>query len=176
MGKVLVVVDYQKDFVDGAIGFAGAEKIEQGILSLVEEYIARDQPVVFTLDTHGEDYLSTREGKHLPVAHCRKAAPGWRLYGRLERFMEEDHPHVYLAPKFAFGAQNYSYLAPYEPSEITVVGLVTNLCVIANAVILQTAFPNAEMVVDSRLCASFDPILHGKALDVMEGMQMKVLR
>ena len=90
--------------------------------------------------------------------------------------MEEDHPHVYLAPKFAFGAQNYSYLARYNPTRITLVGLVTNLCVMANAVILQTAFPNAEVVVDGRLCGSADPILHGKALDVMAGMQMKVLR
>lgn len=90
--------------------------------------------------------------------------------------MEEDHPHVYLAPKFAFGAQNYSYLARYTPDQITLAGVVTNLCVMANAVILQTAFPNAEVVVDGRLCASNDPILHGKALDVMAGMQMKVLR
>lgn len=176
MGKVLVVVDYQKDFVDGALGFAGAEKLEAGILALVEEYIRQNWPVVFTLDTHSPDYLSTREGKHLPVPHCQKASAGWRLYGGLERFMEEDHPHVYLAPKFAFGAQNYSYLARYDPTRITLVGLVTNLCVMANAVILQTAFPNAEVVIDSRLCGSFDPILHGKALDVMEGMQMKVLR
>ena len=176
MGRVLVVVDYQKDFVDGALGFAGAEKLETGILALVEEYIRKKEPVVFTLDTHREDYLRTREGRHLPVPHCQKSSPGWRLYGQLERFMEEDHPHVYMAPKFAFGAQNYSYLAKYAPSQITLVGLVTNLCVMANAVILQTAFPNAELVVDGRLCASFDPILHGKALDVMEGMQMKVLR
>ncbi|MCI8907114.1 MAG: cysteine hydrolase [Angelakisella sp.] len=176
MGKVLVVVDYQKDFVDGALGFAGAKELEAGLLALVEEYIQNNWPVVFTLDTHGPDYLSTREGKHLPLPHCRKSTEGWRLYGRLERFMEEDHPHVYLAPKFAFGAQNYSYLAPYQPTEITLTGLVTNLCVMANAVILQTAFPNAEVIIQSRLCASFDPILHGKALDVMEGMQMKVLR
>lgn len=176
MGKVLVVVDYQKDFVDGALGFPGAEKLEEGILRLVEEYIKQNWPVVFTLDTHGPDYLSTREGKHLPVPHCGKSDAGWRLYGKLERFMDEDHPHVYLAPKFAFGAQNYSYLAPYSPDEITLVGLVTNLCVMANAVILQTAFPNAELIVDGRLCGSADPILHGKALDVMEGMQMKVLR
>ena len=106
MGKVLVVVDYQKDFVDGALGFAGAKELEAGLLALVEEYIQNNWPVVFTLDTHGPDYLSTREGKHLPLPHCRKSTEGWRLYGRLERFMEEDHPHVYLAPKFAFGDQS----------------------------------------------------------------------
>ena len=176
MGRVLVVVDYQKDFVDGALGFEGAKRLEPGILALVEEYVKTGDPVVFTLDTHGEDYLSTREGRYLPVPHCKKASPGWRLYGGLERFMEEDHPHVYLAPKFAFGAQNYSYLARYAPDQITLAGVVTNLCVMANAVILQTAFPNAEVVVDGRLCASNDPILHGKALDVMAGMQMTVLR
>ena len=161
MGKVLVVVDFQKDFVDGALGFPGAKALEEGIAALVEEYVKKDWPVVFTLDTHGPDYLSTREGKHLPVSHCQKSSQGW---------------HVYLAPKFAFGAQNYSFLGEYQPTEITLVGVVTNMCVIANAVILQTAFPNAEVVIDGRLCGSFDPILHGKALDVMEGMQMKVLR
>ena len=71
MGKVLVVVDYQKDFVDGALGFAGAKELEAGLLALVEEYIQNNWPVVFTLDTHGPDYLSTREGKHLPLPHCR---------------------------------------------------------------------------------------------------------
>ena len=176
MSDVLVVVDYQKDFVDGALGFAGAEKLEEGIAALVKRYIRESLPVVFTLDTHGPDYLESREGRHLPTPHCLKSSPGWRLYGELERYMEEDHPHVYLAPKFAFGAQNYSFLQQYRPERITLVGLVTNLCVMANAVILQTAFPNAEVMVDSRLCASFDPILHGKALDVMEGMQMKILR
>ena len=87
MGKVLVVVDYQKDFVDGALGFAGAEKLEEGIAALVAEYVQRGEPVVFTLDTHSPDYLSTREGKHLPVAHCTKSSDGWRLYGKLERYM-----------------------------------------------------------------------------------------
>ena len=151
MGKVLVVVDFQKDFVDGALGFPGAKALEEGIAALVEEYVKKDWPVVFTLDTHGPDYLSTREGKHLPVSHCQKSSQGWRLYGKLERYMEEDHPHVYLAPKFAFGAQNYSFLGEYQPTEITLVGVVTNMCVIANAVILQTAFTNAEVVIDGRL-------------------------
>ena len=176
MSNVLVVVDYQKDFVDGALGFAGAEKLEPGIAALVEEYVKKDWPVVFTLDTHGPNYLETREGRHLPAPHCLKSSPGWRLYGSLERYMEESHPHVYLAPKFSFGAQNYSFLQQYQPERITLVGVVTNMCVIANAIILQTAFPNAEIAVDSRLCASFDPILHGKALDVMAGMQMEILR
>ena len=176
MSDVLVVVDYQKDFVDGALGFPGAEKLEAGIAALAAEYVRKGRPVVFTLDTHGPDYLETREGKHLPVPHCLKGSPGWRLYGALERYMEEDHPHVYLAPKFAFGAQNYGFLRDYRPERITLVGVVTNLCVISNAVILQTAFPNAEIAVDSRLCAGPDPILCGKALDVMEGLQMKVLR
>ena len=176
MKSLLLVIDFQNDFVSGSLGFPGAEALDGPIAQRIAQYRSQGDHVAFTLDTHGPDYLSTREGKHLPLPHCRKSTEGWRLYGRLERFMEEDHPHVYLAPKFAFGAQNYSYLAPYQPTDITLAGLVTNLCVMANAVVLQTAFPNAEVIIQSRLCASFDPILHGKALDVMEGMQMKVLR
>ena len=175
MSKVLVVVDYQVDFVDGALGFPGAEALEAGIAAKVEEYLAADLPVVFTLDTHGADYLNTREGRHLPIPHCQKGTPGWRLYGCLARFMEESHPKVYLCTKSSFGVANYGFLAEYQPTQFELVGLVTNLCVISNAVCLQTQFPQAEIVVDGGLCGGPDRELHQKALAVMAGLQMKVV-
>lgn len=175
MGNILVVVDYQKDFVDGALGFAGAELLAPGIAGKVEEYIAAGDPVIFTLDTHGDDYLETREGRHLPLPHCIKGTDGWRLYGPLERYMDESHEHVLLCPKYSFGAENYEFLRQYDPRRIELMGLVTNMCVIANAITLQTQYRNAEIVVNSSLCGSFDLELHQKALDVMAGMQIVVV-
>ena len=174
MSKVLIVVDYQKDFVNGALGFAKAATLEEGIAAKVAEAIEQNQPVVFTLDTHGADYLETREGRHLPAPHCAKGSDGWRLYGKLERYMDESHEKVFLAPKFSFGAQNLSFLKEFEPTEFELVGVVTNMCVISNAVMLQTAFPQAEITIDSALCASFDDEMHQKALDVMAGLQMHI--
>ncbi len=175
MSKVLIVVDYQKDFVDGALGFPKAATLEAGIAAKVEEAIRENRPVVFTLDTHDAGYLETREGRHLPVSHCEKGSQGWRLYGSLERYMDESHEKVFLAPKYSFGARNYAFLEQFSPTEFELVGVVTNMCVISNAVILQTQFPNAEITVNSALCASFDDAMHQKALDVMAGLQMNIV-
>lgn len=173
MKKALVVVDYQKDFVDGALGFPCAEKLMPGISAMAEAFLSHGDPVVFTLDTHGPDYLSTREGRHLPVEHCLEGTPGWRLYGDLERYMDAGNG-VCLVKKGAFGADGFDFLKPFEPEQIELCGLVTNLCVISNAVVLQTAFPNAEIVIHSGLCGGPDPELHRKALDVMAGLQMRI--
>ena len=172
MSKALVVVDYQKDFVDGALGFAGAEKLEPGIAALVEQYLAAGDRVVFTLDTHGPDYLDTREGRQLPVPHCRKGTPGWELYGSLNRYMR--HSGVTLLEKVTFGTLDYSCLRQNPPQEITLVGVVTNMCVLSNAVTLQTLFPEAQLVVKAQLCDSFDRELHRQALAVMAGLQIRV--
>ena len=83
MSKLLVVVDYQNDFVNGSLGFPGAEALEEPICRKIEEYKARGDDVAFTFDTHGEDYLETQEGKNLPVTHCVRGMPGWELYGRV---------------------------------------------------------------------------------------------
>ncbi len=174
--KILVVVDYQNDFVDGALGFSGAETIYEGIRQKVLEYLERGDFVFFTLDTHDEGYLSSREGKALPVVHCRKGSDGHALYGELGQF--EGDPHVWCVEKPAFGSlallEQVKRVCP-EAAEIELCGVVTNMCVIANAVLLQSGFPNAEITVDAALCLSFDPALHEKALDVMEGMQMNVI-
>lgn len=175
MSKVLVVVDYQKDFVDGVLGFPKAPSLEQGIAAKVDQAIQEGRPVVFTLDTHGENYTETREGQHLPIPHCLKGSDGWRLYGSLERYMDETHDKVFLLPKYSFGAQSYSFLEPFSPTEFEMVGVVTNMCVISNAVILQTQYPNAEITVDASLCAGFDQELHQKALDVMASLQMNIV-
>ncbi|MEG0753874.1 MAG: isochorismatase family cysteine hydrolase [Angelakisella sp.] len=172
MNRVLVVVDYQNDFVSGALGFPRAAELEQGIAALVEQYMAAGDRVVFTLDTHHEDYLNTREGKNLPVEHCAEGSEGWMLYGSLRSYMNRQN--VTLLPKQSFGTADFGNLFSLAPDEITLVGVVTNMCVISNAINLQTCFPNANIIIESNLCASFNEELHQKALDVMVGLQMQV--
>ncbi len=175
MQNILVVVDYQKDFVDGALGFDGAERLEKGICQKVEQALNSGQKVFFTRDTHQKDYLQTREGKHLPVMHCEKETDGWQLYGKLKAY--ENQPGVFVVDKPSFGSldlgKEITKVCP-DVERIELMGLVTNLCVISNAVILQNYFPNADIVLCASLCDSYDKKLHQAALDVMRGMQMTI--
>ncbi|WP_312645261.1 isochorismatase family cysteine hydrolase [Hydrogenoanaerobacterium sp.] len=171
--KLLVVVDYQNDFVDGALGFPKAEQLEDAICAKIDTAHANGDDIVFTLDTHLADYLYTQEGKNLPVTHCVKGTAGWELYGKIKE-LAVGHPQL---EKNTFGCKvlfDYLLTAPtYD--EIELAGLVSNICVISNAVIAKTAQPEAAIVVDSNCTACFDPELHEKTLDVMEGLQIKVL-
>lgn len=172
MSKLLVVVDYQNDFVTGALGFAAATALEDGIATLVEQYLAAGDRVIFTLDTHDDSYLTTREGSKLPVPHCAAGSHGWQLYGKLVRYMQDGR--VTLLPKAGFGTLGYAGLLTASPDSITLAGVVTDMCVISNAVVLQTLYPQAELIVESSLCSSFDSELHHKALAVMSALQMTV--
>lgn len=178
MKKLLVVIDYQKDFVDGALGFEKAAALETGIYEKTEGYLKEGQRVLFTYDTHYEEYLKTREGKYLPVMHCIKQTPGHELYGRLKELINKDN--TYHLEKEGFGIAPKDIIALCEEigadvEEIEIVGVVTNICVISNVVMFQSQFRNAEVKVDASLCASFDEGLHHKTLDVLEGLQVKVI-
>ena len=178
MKKILVVIDYQKDFVDGALGFEKAVTLEEGIYNKINKYLKEGNKVLFTYDTHVENYLDTREGKNLPVVHCIKGTKGHKLFGRLNEF--EDNENVICYEKYGFG------LAPEDMVKISkeigedlekieIVGVVTNICVISNFVMFQSQYRNADIIVDASLCASFDETLHEKTLDVIEGLQGKVI-
>lgn len=177
MKRALVVVDYQNDFVDGALGFEKAKALESGIAAKVEDVLLEGGRVFFTLDTHDDDtYLNTREGKYLPVKHCIKNSDGHKLYGSLSSFTKQDG--VILVEKGGFG----SAVLPDQireimgvPDVIQLCGIVTNMCVISNAVLLQTAFENTEIQIIEPLCASFDEPLHRAAIDVMRGLQMQIV-
>lgn len=181
MKKLLVVVDYQKDFVDGALGFPDAVSIEEGIAKTVQHYLAAGDEVLFTFDTHGENYLNTREGQALPVLHCLDGSDGWQLYGMVQAQCREtcaNHQlHQIKKPTFGMSPADVLQLAEQlgDVQEILVVGVVTNMCVISNAILMQAQWPEAQIYIDASLCRSFDPVLHEKALDVMEGLQMKVI-
>ena len=175
MNRYLFVIDYQNDFVDGALGFPGAEKLDAGIAAKVREY--GEGHVLFTRDTHFENYLDTREGKLLPVVHCIKGTPGWEVYGQTAKALREvEAPGI---DKLVFGMDvtdpATAAVLPVNADEIELVGLVSNICVVSNAVVLQSKYPEATIIVDAACTDSFDKALHQKVLDVLEGFQVKVI-
>lgn len=178
MKKLLVVVDYQKDFVDGALGFEKAKELEQGIYEKIESYLKNGDKVLFTYDTHYDNYLESREGKNLPVPHCIKNTEGHKLYGKINQFANADNILHLEKEGFGIAPKDMIKIASEigeEIQEIEIVGLVTNICVISNAILFQSQYRNADIIVDARLCSSFDEALHKKTLDVMEGLQIKII-
>lgn len=175
MNRYLFVIDYQNDFVDGALGFPGAEKLDAGIAQKVRAY--GPGHVFFTRDTHFENYLDTREGKLLPVVHCIKGTPGWELYGETAAACAQVNAPV--IDKLSFGIDVSdpvtASVLPEQADEIEIVGLVSNICVVSNAAVLQAKYPQARIIVDAALTASFDPAMNEKTLDVMESFQVKVI-
>lgn len=171
--KALVVVDYQVDFVDGSLGFPGAEKLEPVILDKIADCRSSGGQVIFTLDTHGENYLSTAEGRKLPVPHCIKGTPGHALYGKVAQAVQ---PEDIVLEKPAFGSLELAdLLRRIQPDEVELCGLVTDICVISNAVIAKAALPESRVAVASRACAAADRAAHENALAVMRGVQIDVI-
>ena len=175
MNRYLFVIDYQNDFVDGALGFPGAERLDEKIAAKVRAY--GKGRVLFTRDTHFENYLETREGKNLPVVHCVKGTPGWEVYGETARALQE--VEALGIDKLVFGMDvtdpATAAVLPETADEIELVGLVSNICVVSNAVVLQSKYPEATILVDAQCTDSFDKSLHEKVLDVLEGFQVKVI-
>lgn len=170
--RCLIVVDYQKDFVDGSLGFEKAVTLDQGIAEKIRLYHSRGDDVMFTLDTHNDDYPATQEGKNLPVPHCIAGTPGHHLFGETATCRQKQDM-VFFKPSFgSLELTCYLHTHPYQ--EIELVGVVTNICVISNAVLCKAALPEARVSVDASLCASNDEALHEKALDVMRGLQINV--
>lgn len=178
MKKLLAVIDYQKDFVDGTLGFEKAVTLEQGISDKVNKYLKNGDKVLFTYDTHYEEYLQTREGKNLPILHCIKGTNGHKLYGKIDDFSNSENTMHYEKKGFGISPEDMIQIANEvgeDIKEIELVGVVTNICVISNVVLFQSQYRNADIIVDASLCASFDDSLHEKALDVIEGLQGKVI-
>lgn len=171
MKKLLVVVDYQRDFVDGALGFAGAEKLAPVIVEKIRAYKATGADVVATMDTHTADYLQTREGRKLPVEHCLKGSDGWELYGEVAE--ELAGCRVFEKPTFGSG-DLFDFLRASDYDEVELCGLVSNICVISNAILAKAALPEARIIVDSGATASFDGELHAAAMMVLGGLQVDV--
>lgn len=175
MDRYLFVIDYQKDFVDGSLGFPGAEKLDSAIAAKIREFGAGH--VLFTRDTHFDTYLQTREGRNLPVVHCIQGTPGWQVYGETAQALAEVNARAIDKRSFGMDVTDPAVAAvlPDSADEIELVGLVSNICVVSNAVVLQSCYPEATITVDAACTDSFDRSLHEKVLDVLAGLQVRVI-
>lgn len=172
MKKLLIVVDYQNDFVTGSLGFDKAIKIEKNIVNKIKEYQNNQEEIIFTLDTHYENYLNTKEGENLPIPHCLKGSQGHELYGEVK-----DLAQNYLKiEKETFGSKDLvKFLENKEYDTIELVGVVTNICVISNAVIVKTMLPNSEIIVDAACCSSNNEDLEKEAYNILKNLHIKVI-
>lgn len=173
MKKCLIVVDYQIDFVTGSLGFEKAVELDSRIAKKIDTYRKNGDEVVFTFDTHKTDYLSSYEGKHLPVTHCIENTDGHKLYGKTAD-ARQDCDKCFNKPTFG-SAELFDYLRENEFESIELCGVVTNICVISNALLAKTAQPEIDVIVDSTYVASNDDKLNDYALEVMKSFQIRIL-
>ena len=179
MKRLLIVVDYQNDFVNGALGFDGAELLEIPIMAKIKQYEAAGDDIIYTFDTHYDAYLETREGQGLPIKHCIKESEGHALYGKIHAHYKKGG-YEFQAEVFkdTFGSADLLMMLvvreKYESIEL--VGLVSYICVLSNAIIAKTAQPEAEIIVDSNCTAGPDADLHEACLKLMrEALQISVI-
>lgn len=173
MKKLLVVVDYQNDFVSGSLGFEEAKQLEDYIYQSIITYKNNQDDILYTFDTHQDNYLTLQEGKSLPIPHCLENSTGWKLYGKINSVLDTADHQI---KKVSFGSLELgNYLKEHPYDEITFVGVVSNICVISNAVIAKAALPEAIINIDVKGIASNDLSLQQKALDIMENLQMKII-
>ena len=169
MAKILVVVDMQNDFIDGALGTAEAVAIVPYVREVIEKF---DGKVFFTRDTHFDNYMETQEGKNLPVPHCIKDTLGWQIRAELDALRTTD-----AIDKLTFGSKDLVEVLANEENmeEITFVGLCTNICVISNVMVVKAFYPEVPLVVDAKGCAGVTPQSHLNALEAMKMCQVKVV-
>jgi nicotinamidase-related amidase len=173
MKKCLIVVDYQNDFIDGSLGFKGAIEIKDHIVKKIYNYHSEMNDVIFTKDTHEQAYLDQEEGKNLPVEHCMKGSYGHKIQKDVQALMNKNDK---IFEKNTFPSLDLgNYLSDKTYDVIELCGLVSNICVLSNAVIAKAALPNAHIVVDALAMASFDEDLHKKTIDIMKGLHVEVL-
>lgn len=174
MEKILVVIDMQNDFIDGALGTSEAQAIVDNVVAKIKSY---DKENVYgTADTHTEDYMNTQEGKKLPVPHCIFKHEGWKLHPKIEPLVEKTQ--FFIKPTFGSIKlaeelkKLYNY---YKEMEIEIVGLCTDICVVSNALMLKAYMPEVKITVDSSCCAGVTPESHEAALKTMEMCQIEII-
>jgi len=167
--KYLVVVDMQNDFIDGALGSAEAVKIVPYVKSLIENFGGE---VLFTRDTHYENYMNTQEGKNLPVPHCIINTNGWQINPQLEELRKNN-----AIDKNTFGSKELVKILKDKPNieSITFVGLCTDICVISNVMLVKAFYPELPLIVDAKGCAGVTPDSHKTALNAMKAVQVKII-
>lgn len=177
MNRLLIVVDMQNDFITGSLGTKEAELIVDKVVNKIQEYERNQDRIIFTLDTHGEDYMSTKEGKNLPVEHCIKGTKGWELTSAIGSIADMSNYKVY--EKVTFGsselAEDIMNGLYNSVTHIELVGLCTDICVISNALLIKSFLPEVSIIVDSSCCAGVTPESHNNALEAMKMCQIEIL-
>ena len=166
MKKTLIVVDMQNDFIDMALGTKEAVAIVPKVKAKIQEYVENGHEIIFTRDTHFENYLETPEGKKLPVPHCIKGTKGWQIAEGLY----VDGCKIIDKPNFGWPNWKEEQL-----EEVELIGLCTDICVVSNALIIKATFPHASVTVDSRCCAGVTVATHEAALKTMAMCQIDIL-
>lgn len=166
MKKTLIVIDMQNDFIDMALGTREAVAIVPKVKEKIQEYVANEDEIIFTRDTHFEDYLESTEGKYLPVAHCIKGTKGWEIADGL--YVEG----CKIIDKPNFGWPNWK---EEQLEEVEIIGLCTDICVVSNALIIKATFPDARVKVDPACCAGVTVESHEAALKTMAMCQVEIL-
>lgn len=183
--KVLVVIDMQNDFIDGSLGSPEAQAIVSAVVKKIKECAADSQYAIFyTRDTHYENYLTTNEGKYLPVEHCIFRTHGWQINDDV-RCASEGATWAEVQNKFTFGMQDIAPMIGSIPDvcsfdnpeveSIEIVGLCTDICVVSNALILKAVFDETPITVYQDCCAGVTPAKHEAALEVMRSCQINVI-
>lgn len=177
--KVLVVVDMQNDFIDGALGSPEAQAIVPNVVAKIKEYVTMEESVIlYTRDTHFDSYMETMEGKYLPVPHCIANTEGWQIAP--EVFIEDSE----VVDKHTFGCYNLpdkirsACIMKYNKFDIDSIefcGVCTSICVISNALIVKSVFPEIPLIVDSKCCACVSKESHEAALTAMKMCQIEVI-
>ena len=165
MKKTLIVVDMQNDFIDMALGTKEAVAIVPKVQEKIRTYAQNGDEIIYTRDTHGENYLNTPEGRKLPVPHCLRGTKGWKIREGLYI------PGCKIIDKPNFG---WPHWAEEKLEEVELIGLCTDICVVSNALLIKAAFPDAAVKVDARCCAGVTPESHEAALLTMQMCQIDV--
>ena len=173
MKNLLIVVDMQKDFVDGALGTPEAVAIVENVCNKIQNF---NGDIIVTYDTHGETYPDTREGRFLPVSHCIKGTPGWELDARVQESLADKSYHIIEKPTFGSVTLPEYVRAHYAPEELSIelIGLCTDICVVSNALLLKAHFTETDITVDSACCAGVTPESHNAALTTMKMCQITI--
>jgi nicotinamidase-related amidase len=168
--KTLIVIDMQNDFIDGVLGTAEAQAIVPKVKQKIKEYLSNGDKVIFTRDTHTDNYLNTYEGKKLPIPHCIKGTDGWQISKELD---DAKCAHI-DKPNFGYRDWEFFYYL-MDCGDIELVGVCTDICVISNAMILKAIFPENNILVDASCCAGTTPDNHTNALNAMRMCQIDII-
>ena len=175
MNEVLIVVDMQNDFIDGSLGTKEAEAIVEHVVEAIDRF---EGSVIATRDTHPESYLSSREGRFLPVEHCIKDSDGWQIRKEVEEALKKKDALIIDKP--TFGSEKLvEVLKEMDRKQpigtVTLLGLCTDICVVSNALLVEAAFPETDIKVLKDCCAGVTPDSHEAALTTMKMCQIEVL-